>query len=81
MTWTSDYRAQRACQKGICASELKGAQTHLLFYSTFQHSITSEKSWMLISTTVRTSAVGLPYFPHTSRHIPLADHEKEDISL
>jgi len=34
-----------------------------VFSSTSQHSIISEKSWMLISSTVRTSAVGLLFFP------------------
>jgi hypothetical protein len=53
----------------------------VLMYSTSQHSIISEKSWMLISSAVRTWAVGLLFFPHKIRHFPLNDHEKEDIPL
>jgi len=52
-----------------------------VFYSTSRHSITSEKSWVLISIAVRTSAVGLLFFPHKIGHFPLNDHEKEDTSL
>jgi hypothetical protein len=86
---TSDYGDQRACQKGLCASGLKGLIPIYcsilfcsnVFYSTSRHSITSEKSWTLIGIAVRTSAVGFLFFPHKIWHFPLNDHEKEDISL
>jgi hypothetical protein len=76
-----------AVRKNYVHQDFKGSYPFTIlfcskvFCSTLWHRIMSEKSWILISSAVRTSAVGLLFSPHKIRHFPLNGLEKEDISL